>query len=78
MQSYTCSEQFNSLNSAIHVTNVQLNPNVASPSFRAHESLNGSAALYSISIYHHLDILTYLLTYVLTYLLTYSMEQGPS
>jgi len=30
--------------------------NTASPSFRAHESLNGSAALYSISIYRHLNI----------------------
>jgi len=56
MKSYTRSEQFNSLNSAIHITDVQSNPNTASPSIRAHESRNGYAALYSISIYHHLGI----------------------
>jgi hypothetical protein len=56
MKSYTCSEQFSSQNSAIHITNVQSNPNTASPSIRARESLNGSAALYSILIYTHLDI----------------------
>jgi hypothetical protein len=44
------------LNSAVHITNIQSNPNTASSSFRAHESQNGSAALYSISIYHHLNI----------------------